>query len=109
MPVLLLTTTGRRTGRPHRVGLTYLPHGSGFAVVGSNGGAPNHPDWILNLKAYPQATVQIGAARAAVRAREAAGQERDDLWRRTVAAYPGYAAYRQRTRRTIPIVVLEPS
>lgn len=109
MPVLLLTTTGRRTGRPHRVGLTYLPLGSGVAVVGSNGGAPKHPDWILNLRAHPQATVQIGGARVVLQAREATGKERDDLWERAVAAYPRYAAYRRRTGRRIPVVILEPS
>jgi len=109
MPVLLLTTTGRRTGRPHRVGLTYLRHGSGYAVIGSNGGAPNHPDWILNLRVHPQATVQVLGARTAVLAREAADDERATLWQRAVAAYPGYAAYRHRTARRIPVVVLDPS
>lgn len=108
MPVLLLTTTGRRSGRPHRVGLTYLRHGSAYAVIGSNAGASNHPDWVLNLRAHPQAAVEIGGRTAAVHAREATGTERTELWRRAVAAYSGYAGYRRRTPRRIPVVVLEP-
>jgi deazaflavin-dependent oxidoreductase (nitroreductase family) len=105
---LLLTTTGRRTGRPHTVGLTNFPYGTGYAVIGSNGGAPNHPDWILNLRADPQAVVQVRNQHAAVRAREATEEERQALWARATGAYPGYEAYRRRTRRTIPIMVLEP-
>ncbi|MGH2670958.1 MAG: nitroreductase/quinone reductase family protein [bacterium] len=105
---LLLTTGGRRTGRPHTVGLTYFPHGTGYAVIGSNGGAPNHPDWILNLRANPQAVVQVQTRHVTVRARDATEIERRRLWDRATATYPGYEAYRTRTRRTIPIMVLEP-
>jgi deazaflavin-dependent oxidoreductase (nitroreductase family) len=105
---LLLTTTGRRTGRPHTVGLTYFPHGTGYGVIGSNGGAPDHPDWILNLRADPQAVVQVGNQHVAVRARDATENERRPLWARATAAYPGYEAYQRQTRRIIPIMVLEP-
>jgi len=108
MPVLLLTTTGRRTGRPHPVGLTYLLHGSGYAVIGSNGGAPNHPDWLLNLRASPRAEVQVRDRTSVVRTREAAGDERHRLWDMAVAAYSGYDAYRKRSGREIPVVILEP-
>ncbi len=108
MPVLLLTTTGRRTGRPREVGLTYLVHGSAYVVIGSRGGAPTHPDWFLNLRSDPDATVRIGGRTTAVLAREASGDERRLLWDRAVRAYPGYADYRRRTQRTIPVVVLEP-
>lgn len=92
----------------HTVGLTYFAHGIGYAVIGSNGGALHHPDWLLNLRATPRATVWIQGRRATVRAREASGAERRTLWDRAVHAYAGYAAYRQRTRRRIPVVVLEP-
>lgn len=105
---LLLTTTGRRTGRPHTVGLTYFPHGAGYAVIGSNGGAPRDPDWVLNLRATPRATVQIRDLRRPVQTRETVGEERRALWEQAVRAYAGYAAYATRTRRAIPILVLEP-
>jgi deazaflavin-dependent oxidoreductase (nitroreductase family) len=108
MPVLLLTTTGRRSGRSHHVGLTYVPHGSGYAVIGSNGGASNHPDWLLNLRASPRAAVQIRDRTSLVQAREAAGAERHRLWEMAAAAYSGYDAYRKRSGRKIPVVILEP-
>lgn len=106
MPVLLLTTTGRHTGRPHTNPLTYLPHGDDLAVIASNGGARSHPDWFLNLRAHPAAYVQVGSRRFAVRAREAEGPEREALWARAVRRYGGYAGYQTRTRRRIPVVVL---
>ncbi len=108
MLVLLLTTTGRRSGRTHTTSLTYSHHGTSFAVIGSNGGAPNHPDWVLNLRANPRAIVQILDRRIAVRAREAAGAERSQLWNRAIQSYSGYAVYQSRTTRTISVVVLEP-
>ncbi|MGQ0694314.1 MAG: nitroreductase family deazaflavin-dependent oxidoreductase [Nitrospiraceae bacterium] len=107
MPVLLLTTIGRRTGRSHTTSLTYSPHGASFAVIGSNGGAPNHPDWVLNLRANPRAAIQIRGTHAAVQAREAARAERSELWDRAVQSYSGYAAYQSRTSRMIPVVILE--
>lgn len=108
MPVLLLTTTGRRSGRTHTTALTYIPDGHGFAVIGSNGGAPHHPDWYLNLIAHPQATVQMGRRTMDVTARVAHGPEHDRLWARAVAGYRGYARYQRRSPRVIPVVVLEP-
>jgi len=109
MPVLLLTTTGRRSGRPHTTALTFLSNGRNLVIVGSNGGAPQHPAWFLNLRARPQATVQIGKDRLVVRAHEAADEERDRLWIRAVQAYGGYSVYQSRTTRPIPVVVLEPA
>jgi len=108
MPVLLLTTTGRSTGRPRTVALTYLPDGRNFVVIASNGGARRHPDWYANLHAHPEARVQIGRRTITVTARDAGGDRRQHLWARAVQAYRGYAAYQERTRRTIPVVVLEP-
>lgn len=108
MPVLLLTTSGRRSGLPHTTVLTYLPDGSNLVVVASNGGAPKDPDWMLNLRANPRAVIQTRDVRLAVRSREAAGAKRSELWNRVVQKYSGYAAYQSRTSRTIPVVILEP-
>lgn len=107
MPVLLLTTTGRRTGLPHTSALTYLPYGPNFVVIGSNGGAAKHPAWLLNLRANPRVAVQVQNALIDVYAREARGEERKMLWDRLVQVEHSYAVYQSRTTRTIPIMVLE--
>ena len=107
-PVLLLTTVGRKTGRPRTSPLLYVNTVPGRAVIGSYGGDPRHPEWWLNLKANPNAVVQIKSAKIAVRAREASGEERDRLWLEFVSMYPGYMGYEQRTDRRFPIAVLEP-
>jgi len=108
MPVLLLTTTGRKSKQPRERALTYVPSGDSFAVIASYLGEPRHPDWYLNLKAEPYATVRRGAVEIAVRARDATGAERDGLWREAVKMNPDYDEYRGRTERQIPVVVLEP-
>jgi deazaflavin-dependent oxidoreductase (nitroreductase family) len=107
MPVLLLTTTGRKTGAARTTALTYLPHGDDFVVIASVLGEPRHPAWWLNLEARPDATVEVGRERHAVRARQAEGAERDGLWKAVVAKVPDYEEYRRRTSRRIPVVVLE--
>lgn len=109
LPVLLLTTTGRRTGRPHTVALTYWREDGDFVVVASNGGAARHPQWWLNLAARPKALVQTGRRTTAVAARRARGDERDRLWERVLTSYRGYGTYQRRTRRAIPVIVLEPT
>jgi len=107
MPVLLLTTTGCRSRQPRTTPLTYLDHEDAFVVFASCLGEPKHPAWWLNLQATPSATVQIGAQRIPVCAREAEGAERETLWQGVVAVAPDYDEYRQRTRRRIPVVVLD--
>lgn len=107
-PVLLLTTVGRKTGRSRTTPLLYLTKKPGWAVIASYGGDPRHPKWWLNLKANPNASVQIKSAKITVRAREAFGEERDYLWLEFVSMYPGYMGYEQRTNRRFPIAVLEP-
>lgn len=107
MPVLLLTTTGRRTGAARTTPLTYFRDGDDLLVVGSNGGEERAPGWLLNLRAHPAATVTIGRERHEVTARIADAGERARLWPAIVATYPGYAAYERRTTRPIPVVVLE--
>jgi deazaflavin-dependent oxidoreductase (nitroreductase family) len=109
MPVLLLTTTGRRSGKPRTRALTYLPQGDGAVVIASFLGEPRHPDWWLNLRADPRATVQRGGTVTVMRAREAEGEERTRLWRELLERAPDYAEYQTRTTRRIPVVVLEPA
>ena len=107
MPVLLLTTTGRRTGTKRTNALTYFPKDNAFVVIASFLGEPKHPDWWLNLKANPNATVEVGRETIPVRAREADDPERETLWQAVVAKTPDYAEYSQRTTRRIPVIVLE--
>lgn len=107
-PVLLLTTTGRKSGREHTVPLLYLEDGENLALVASNGGAPIHPAWWLNLRANPKARVEIGHRKLRVRAEKASSEEKERLWPRLVEMYGGYENYRRRTDREIPVVVLSP-
>jgi deazaflavin-dependent oxidoreductase (nitroreductase family) len=107
LPVLLLTTTGRKSGQPRTNALMYVPHGGDFVVIASVLGEPRHPFWWRNLEANPEASVLIGSTTYRVRAREAAGDEREALWRALVAKVPDYDEYRARTTRRIPVVVLE--
>ena len=107
-PVLLLTTKGRRTGKPRTTPLLYLTEGESLVVVASFGGSDVHPAWFLNLEADPDAEVQIGrSARRQMRARRATAEERAGLWPRLTELYPGYAKYKRKTSREIPLVILE--
>lgn len=108
VPVLLLVTTGRRTGAARTSPLLYLPQGRAYVVAASYAGEPTHPAWWLNLKAHPDATVQVGSTVVPVRAREAEGDERARLWAAIVAQDGSFAEYQRRTTRRIPVVVLEP-
>ena len=107
--VLLLTTTGRKTGKPRTVPLLYAAAGTGYTVIGSKGGAPADPAWVVNLRANPEARIDLGGRRIAVRAREAEGEERDRLWSAMADGYKGYDGYQEKTTRRIPIFVLEPA
>lgn len=109
MPVLLLTTTGRRSGKPQTRALTYLTEGRNFVVIASNGGARQHPAWFLNLQAQPAARVQVGRTMMDVRSREAHDTERERLWARMTSIQPSYARYQARTSRRIPVVILAPA
>jgi deazaflavin-dependent oxidoreductase (nitroreductase family) len=109
LPVLLLTTIGRRSGRPRTQPLAYAQAGDGYAVIASKGGTPRHPLWYLNLRANPLAEVTVGRETRRVRARDAQGEERERLWRALADLYPGYDRYAQKTSRRIPVVVLEPA
>ena len=107
LPVLLLTTIGRKSGRLRTQPLVYTQVGDGYAVIASKGGAPQHPLWYLNLREDPFATVTVGRETRKVRARDAEGGERERLWRTLADLYPGYERYAQKTSRRIPVVVLE--
>jgi len=107
--VLLLTTTGRRSGKPRTTPLTFFRCGSKLVVVASNGGADRAPAWSLNLRQEPAAGVRIGSERLAVQAREASAEERERLWPTIVGTYAGYGRYEQRTTRRIPLFILTPA
>jgi deazaflavin-dependent oxidoreductase (nitroreductase family) len=107
LPVLILTTKGKKTGLLRPKALMYLPYGNDFVVIASNLGQSNHPAWWVNLQAEPEATVQVRDEYQAVRAREADGEERERLWNAIAEKNPDYDQYRAWTSRRIPVVVLE--
>ena len=107
-PILLLTTTGRKTGKQRTMPLLYLRDGGNLVVVASSGGSAESPGWFHNLKANPAVEVQTGRERRPMRVREATREEHDRLWPRFVEIYAGYDKYQRKTTRKIPIVVLEP-
>ena len=107
-PMLLLDHIGAKSGIKRTTPLVYVEDEADVVIVASKGGHPRHPAWYHNLRANPNTTVQIGAARCAVRARVATPQERERLWPKAVATYAGYRGYQQRTDREIPLVILEP-
>jgi deazaflavin-dependent oxidoreductase (nitroreductase family) len=108
-PVLLLTTTGRKSGQQRTAPVVYLADGENLVVIGSNAGHSRPPAWSLNLKVNPEAEVEVGRKRRKVRARVAEGEERTDLWRRHNEQYSGFDEYEARTDRDIAVFVLEPT
>jgi deazaflavin-dependent oxidoreductase (nitroreductase family) len=108
-PILLLTTTGRKTGRHRTWPLTYLPEDDRLIVIASNGGQPNHPAWYLNLRVNPHVSVQLGDRTLTMIARTTEGDERARLWSRVVQEYPAYEGYQRKTDRQIPVVILHPA
>lgn len=107
-PVLLLTTTGRRTGQKRTAPVLYLKNGEQLVVVGSNAGNVRAPAWSYNLKTNPDCEVEVGSKRSLVHARVAEGQERADLWRKVNQMYEGFDDYDAKTARDISVFVLEP-
>jgi deazaflavin-dependent oxidoreductase (nitroreductase family) len=105
--LLLLTTTGAKTGQPRIAPLGYIKDGDRYVVLASNLGAPNHPDWYHNLVAHPDVTVEAGTERFAARATTAEGAERERLVAYLATAMPFLADHQARTTRQIPIVLLE--
>ena len=105
-PVLLLTTTGRRSGKQRTVPLLYLMDGRNVVLVASNGGAVKHPAWYLNLQTGSEAWIQIKHIRQRVNAEQASAAEKQRLWPRLTGMYPGYKRYQEITDRDIPVVIL---
>jgi deazaflavin-dependent oxidoreductase (nitroreductase family) len=107
-PVLLLTTTGRKSGEPRTAPVVYLADGEKLVVINTNAGSERVPAWSLNLEADPEAEVEVGRRRIPVRARVAAGEERADLWRKHNVQYAGFDDYDAKLRREPKVIVLEP-
>lgn len=106
-PLLLLTTTGAKSGRPHTTPTMYLRDGNRLLIFATKGGAPTHPDWYHNLLAHPEVTVEVGTETYRATATPLTGEERDRLYARQAQLYPQFAEYQRRTSRTIPVIALE--
>jgi deazaflavin-dependent oxidoreductase (nitroreductase family) len=107
-PLLLLHSTGARTGRSSVSPLMYLADDSRYLIFASKGGADTNPAWYHNLKAHPDTTIEVGTETLRVKAIELHGEERDELYARQAERYPGFADYQARTKRVIPVFALEP-
>ena len=107
-PMLILHTTGARSGKERLAPLVYRPEGDAWVIFGSKGGAPSHPDWFHNIQANASASIEVGTDEVPVRARVAEGDEHDRIWTAQKQAMPGFADYETKTEgRIIPVVVLE--
>ena len=106
---MLLTTIGSRTGRIRKTPLMRVEHAGTYAVVASQAGADRHPHWYANLLAHPRIELRDGSRTMTLLAREVVGVERGRWWSRACTAFPSYVDYQSRTRRRIPIVLLEPA
>jgi deazaflavin-dependent oxidoreductase (nitroreductase family) len=108
-PLLLLHTTGAKTGQEHVTPVMYRPVADGYAVFASKAGAPVNPDWYHNLVANPSVLAEIGMQTVRLTARVALGDERERIWAAHKTANPGFAEYEKKTTRQIPVVILEPA
>lgn len=106
LPVLILHTVGRKSGKPRQSPLLYIQDGESYMVVGSRGGSDAPPAWWLNLQAMPQATIEIKGTKRSVSTRSATAEEKATYWPRLTAGYPFYDDYQARTAREIPVIVL---
>lgn len=104
---VLLTTTGRHSGKARTIAIWAYPDDDALILIGSSGGRSRTPAWVYNLRAQPEATVQVHREVHAVWARDTTGEEYERLWRMVVAAYPGFETYRQWAHRAVPLFVLE--
>ena len=107
--VLLLTTTGRKTGKQRTLPLIYIMDGSTYVLTASIGGAPKHPGWFFNLRSHPRAVIQVKDRRINVVAEVASKEKKRELWAQLVAALPFYEKYQRKTTRDIPMVILHPA
>ncbi len=106
-PLLLLTTTGAKSGRPYTTPLVYTKDGDRIVIIASKGGAPTNPDWYHNLVAHPTATIEFPHERFQVKARVTSGAERERLFNQQAEQMPNFAEYQRKTTRQIPVFVLE--
>jgi deazaflavin-dependent oxidoreductase (nitroreductase family) len=109
LPTLLLTTTGRKSGKPRSLPLIYGRTGDSYVIIASKGGMPTHPVWYLNLEANPECELMVGAKAVSARARVATGKERERIWDDMAKIYPPYLDYQKATEREIPVIVLDPT
>jgi deazaflavin-dependent oxidoreductase (nitroreductase family) len=107
-PLLLLSTTGAKTGQPRTHPLVFTRDGDRYVIIASKGGAPTNPDWFHNVVANPDVTVEVGPERFSARAAVAEGGERERLYAAQAALMPNFSEYQLKTTRQIPVVVLEP-
>jgi deazaflavin-dependent oxidoreductase (nitroreductase family) len=107
MQLLLLTSTGAKTGRPFTKPLAYTKDGDRYVIVASFGGAPTHPAWYHNLVAHPEVTVEVGADKFPAHATLTTGEERERLFNQHAAQYPQFNDYKAKTTRELPVFVLE--
>lgn len=108
IPMLLLYTTGRKSGKEYIIPLAYHPHGDSFVVVASNDALPKHPGWYFNVMADDSAQVQAGDMTVDITARELTGDERQAIWKNAIKTNPAWARYVEKTDRIIPVVMLSP-
>jgi F420H(2)-dependent quinone reductase len=106
--VLLLTTTGRKSGKQRTVPLLYIRDGSAYVITASAGGADRHPGWFFNVRSNPQATIQVKDKQMRVVAEVAGPGKKSELWAQLLEIAPFFARYQQRTQREIPMVILHP-
>jgi len=105
LPVVIITTRGRKSGKVRKFAVMRVEHEGEYAIVASKGGAPDNPQWYYNLKASPEIMLQDGPEAHDFKVREVSGDEREQWWQRAVAAYPPYAVYQTKTSRLIPVLV----
>ena len=108
VPVLLLTTTGRKTGKKRTLPLIYIMDGSAYVITASAGGADKNPGWFFNIRSNPQATIQVKDKHIKVTAEIAGREKKSELWARLVEVAPNFAGYQKRSSREIPMVILHP-
>ena len=108
-PLLLLHTTGAKTGQERVNPMMYRKVDGGYAVFASKAGAPSNPDWYYNLLAHPDVRAEIGTETVPLRARVADNAEREPIWSAQKSEYPGFGDYERKTTRQIPVVILEPT
>ena len=109
LPVVLVTVTGRKTGKRRTLPLGYLADGDRYVLVASKGGSPTHPAWFLNMMANREVVVRHGRRDQTMVARQASAEEKASLWPRLLEIYPPYEDYQKKTTREIPVVILEPA